>query len=536
MRLVSIAIFAILAFVLLGTVSGCNGEGSSVGQTASTSIDPPVEPEPPGDQPGFPFVDHLDQAAVTGGSVGFDELFIIGDELFETQFTALDGVGALLLPDETPLPSRFSRVPPGGGRFTGPNGQACNGCHNAPFGTSAGTASSNVVQDPALAGSPPFNLRNTISLFGSGMVQRLAEEMTEDLLRTRDQAAALATPGGPGVTPLLVSKGVSFGSITVSRDAGGAVTFDTSAVEGVSPDLVVRAFGWKGDVPTIREFARGAARNELGMEADELVEKDSLDRSDPDGDGVEGEFSVGDITGITIYIAAQESPTTIARMVDQNFLSPPGGNFELARQEGAVLFGLIGCDTCHVPEMHLLNPLFEEPTSRGGGNFFDDQMDPVATSLDPASPFRFHLGQQGDFPRPRAHPSGGLRVPLFGDLKRHDMGSELADAQEQPVVRADGSPLEVDAVPQTVATSVFLTPELWGVGNTGPWLHDGRAATLEDAILLHGADDPPAVGDPGRSEAQEERDAFAALSAEEREAVVTFLRSLILFQVPEEEE
>jgi len=506
-----------------------------VDHTATTSIDPSVEPEPPGDQPGFPFVDHLDQVAVTEGSVGFGELFVIGDELFEAQFTALDGVGALLLPDETPLPSRFSRVPPGGGRFTGPNGQACNGCHNAPFGTSAGMASANVVQDPALAGSPPFNIRNTISLFGAGMVQRLAEEMTEDLLRIRNQAAAIAAPGGPGITPLLVSKGVSFGSITATRDAGGTVSFDTSAVEGVSPDLVVRAFGWKGDVPTLRHFARGAARNELGMEADELVEKDAMGRSDPDGDGVEGEFSVGDITAITIYIAAQESPTTIARMVDEGFLPPPGATFDQARQRGAALFGQIGCNICHISEMHLLDAFFEEPTSSGGGNFFDTQIDPVATSLNPSSPFRFHLGQQGDFPRPHAHSAGGLRVPLFGDLKRHDMGSELADAQETPVVLADGSPFEVGAVPQTVPASVFLTPELWGVGNTGPWLHDGRAATLEDAILLHGSDSPPAVGDPGRSEAQEARDAFAALSAVEREAVVTFLRSLILFQVPEEE-
>ena len=531
----SITICGTLAFVLLTTVSGCKGEGSRVNQVVTTSIDLPIEPEPPGDQPEFPFVDHLDQAAVTGGSVGFAELFTVGDELFETQFTALDGVGALRLPDETPLPSRFSRVPPGGGRFTGPNGQACNSCHNAPFGTSAGTASSNVVQDPELAGSPPFNLRNTISLFGAGMVQRLAEEMTEELLQTRDQAAALATPGGPGITPLLFAKGVSFGSLTVTRDADGAVTVDTSAVEGVSPDLVIRAFGWKGDVPSLRHFVRGAARNELGMEADELVEKDPLGRSDPDGDGVEGEFSVGDITAITVYIAAQESPTTIARMVNQSFLPPPGGSFELSRQRGATLFGQLGCDTCHTPEMHLLDPIFEEPTLRGEGNFFDSQMDPTATHLEPLSPFSFHLGHQGDFPRPHAHPSGGLRVPLFSDLKRHDMGSELADAQAVSVVRADGSPLEVDGVPQAVATSVFLTPELWGVGNTGPWLHDGRAATLEDAILLHGTSFPPSIGDPGRSEAQEERDAFAALSEEDREAVVTFLRSLILFQVPEEE-
>jgi len=80
-----------------------------------------------------------------------------------------------------------------------------------------------------------------------------------------------------------------------------------------------------------------------------------------------------------------------------------------------------------------------------------------------------------------------------------------------------------------IAPTAFLTPELWGVGNTGPWLHDGRAGTLEEAVLLHGEDQPPAAGDPGRSEAQEARDAFKALPAQERQALLTFLRSLQTF-------
>jgi CxxC motif-containing protein (DUF1111 family) len=87
----------------------------------------------------------------------------------------------------------------------------------------------------------------------------------------------------------------------------------------------------------------------------------------------------------------------------------------------------------------------------------------------------------------------------------------------------------VDGEVVVIAPTAFLTPELWGVGNTGPWLHDGRAGTLEEAILLHGVDDPPAVGDPGRSDAQESRDAFVALSDGDRRSLVTFLMSLHTF-------
>jgi CxxC motif-containing protein (DUF1111 family) len=127
-------------------------------------------------------------------------------------------------------------------------------------------------------------------------------------------------------------------------------------------------------------------------------------------------------------------------------------------------------------------------------------------------------------------------VALFGDLRRHVMGAQLADSQPTPVRDASGADLEIDGAPVLVPPEVFLTAELWGVGNTGPWLHDGRAASLEEAITLHGEDAPPAPGDPARSEAQEARDAFLALPERDRLAVVEFLRSLVNFSLPEPEE
>src|SRR5262249_1719601 len=78
----------------------------------------------------------------------------------------------------------------------------------------------------------------------------------------------------------------------------------------------------------------------------------------------------------------------------------------------------------------------------------------------------------------------------------------------------------------------FLTAVLWGVGNTGPWLHDNRAGSLREAVLLHGEDTPVAVGAPGRSEAQEARDAFKALAPADQDALVAFLSSLRTFAPP----
>jgi CxxC motif-containing protein (DUF1111 family) len=95
------------------------------------------------------------------------------------------------------------------------------------------------------------------------------------------------------------------------------------------------------------------------------------------------------------------------------------------------------------------------------------------------------------------------------------------------------APLQFEGKPSGVAASEFLTPELWGVGNTGPWLHDDRAGTLAEAILYHGEDSPPAPGQKGRSEAQEARDAYVKLSPEDQRALVAFLKSLVNYSSEE---
>ena len=66
----------------------------------------------------------------------------------------------------------------------------------------------------------------------------------------------------------------------------------------------------------------------------------------------------------------------------------------------------------------------------------------------------------------------------------------------------------------------WRTPPLWGIGLThtvlpySTYLHDGRARTLEEAILWHGG------------EAEASRDAFRTMPADERRALIAFLRSL----------
>ena len=60
----------------------------------------------------------------------------------------------------------------------------------------------------------------------------------------------------------------------------------------------------------------------------------------------------------------------------------------------------------------------------------------------------------------------------------------------------------------------WKTPPLWGVRDSGPYLHDGRAATIEDAVLQHGG------------EATSSAKRFRELSDVERAQLLTFLSSL----------
>ena len=98
----------------------------------------------------------------------------------------------------------------------------------------------------------------------------------------------------------------------------------------------------------------------------------------------------------------------------------------------------------------------------------------------------------------------GQRIHPYTDLLLHDMGDGLADGR--PDFAATGSE--------------WRTMPLWGIGlfektNGIPYyLHDGRARTIEEAILWHGG------------EAQKSKEAFMNLSKEDRNAVIQFLKSL----------
>jgi hypothetical protein len=508
---------------------------------------------------------HADQAELNGlpASERFTEAFELGDELFATAFNALDGGGA-----NVGRGQRYTRIPRADlrgasewfnhtpTRVTGPNAGGCFECHEAPFEDGAGTAALNVHRDPFRTGNiGQFIERNTPHVFAPGAIQRLAEEMTDALAADQQRLVSDVCRLGGTRTVTLDAKGVSFGTLSATRNAGTTctVTFNTDNVRGVdfqpSVDnpaapvaLILRPFQWKGSVAFLRDFNRGAAHNELGMQAVEVVGNNV----DGDGDGVRNELTIGDMTALSVYMAAQPRPTTLLELNALNLLEPALTSGQIAQiNRGRQVFGEIGCTSCHVQRLTLDNPIFSEPSQnaayRDGTAFPAGQ--PTANVLDPRNPVTFDLTRDqpdniirrsdgsirarlGSFTQRDS--SGRTIVELYGDLKRHAMGSRLAEPVNE-IAGDDVTPIPIN--PRNRHTpDTFLTENLWGVGSTAPYMHDGRATTLAEAILEHAASNSDTA-----SEARASRAAYLGRTVSDKQAVIAFLSNLVLFKIEEEE-
>ncbi|MCX6599194.1 MAG: thiol oxidoreductase, partial [Acidobacteria bacterium] len=225
------------------------------------------------------------------------ELLTHGRLLFAANWTEQDGGGRPLskgngrpLADLTqPLTGAraFNRI-------SGPDANSCAGCHNAPYGISGGGGDivtnvfvlgqrfDHVTFDPAdklptrgtltEENTPATlqtvaNLRASTGMFGAGYLEMLAREMTADLQRTRGLCK-------PGDTRTLKSKGISFGTITLTSTG----LWDVSKVTGLPrlsllssgshdpPSLVVRPWHQAANVVSLREFSNNAYNHHHGIQ------------------------------------------------------------------------------------------------------------------------------------------------------------------------------------------------------------------------------------------------------------------------------
>jgi Di-haem oxidoreductase, putative peroxidase len=370
---------------------------------------------------------------------------------------------------------------------------SCAGCHGRPRG-SAGFGG-DVVTRP--------DSRDAPHLFGLGLKEMLADEITADLRLIRAQAIAQARRERRSVTRTLVSKGIRYGRIRARSD--GSV--DTSDVAGVDADLRVRPFFHHGGTISIREFVVGALRAEMGllMAGDpDLVAAQNGRVVTPSGMVLDGDLDTIEAAPTPTPedpgpdIGTPEQRTALVDFLEfylLNYFKPGTGQQTSTVRAGREAFEDVGCASCHIPDLTIRR---------------DRRVADVETVYNPTAGIMNRLfatatpllgsGRIGeDEPKVPAFGSFVVRN-IFTDFKRHDLGPNFHEREYNETMRTH-----------------FLTTPLWGVGSTGPYGHDGRSINLMEVILRHGG------------EALSSRNAFASRSSSTRDAIIAFLNSLVLF-------
>jgi len=446
----------------------------------------------PGERPRL--TQHINQADIDAGRYSLADLFFAGKFLFATSFNRLDGFGR---PGSTGDGNPTRRTPdqPFMTRLSGPDANNCAGCHNQPEVGGGGDFVANVFVLAQLADPVQMSIdaqfsneRNTVGMHGSGAIEMLAREMTAELHRIREETRRQAVETGRFVTSELVAKGVHFGQITCSPSGD----VDTSQVEGVDRDLIIRPFHQKGVVVSVRQFTVNAFNHHHGLQAVERFGVERTGTRDFDGDGVEDELTAGDITAATLFQVALGNPIQVMP-------SDLASRSRVLR--GEQLFNEIGCARCHIPALILDNPIYTEPNPYNPPGNLRIQ--------DVPRPFAFDLTRDGPGPHLERTRDGKAIVRAFTDLKRHRIADEDDPFFNNERVIQGGVP-----------TDVFMTRKLWDVGNSEPYGHRGDLSTIGEAIMHHAG------------EARPERTRFLNLPPQDQLALVDFLKTLRVVPPP----
>ncbi len=415
-----------------------------------------------------------------------------GRQLFQRKFTFNQGAGPRVNDDST---GNIQNNPALGAGLV----DSCAGCHGRPRG-SAG-AGGDVVTRP--------DSRDAPHLFGLGLKEMLGDEITRDLRAIRASAIQQAASKHTTITLPLVSKGIKYGFIKALPSG----TVDTSLVDGVDLDLRVRPFFAHGGEFSIRAFAVGAFKDEMGLESVDpilcaasdpvnpvktesaagLVFDPTLDKikrpptcsktEDNDGDGVVNEVDAALLDYMEFYLL--------------NYFKPGTGELgKNADKQGARLLEKTGCTACHIQNLtikadrRVADMETEFDPKRGIFNRLFATATTLFTAVNDGQKYPLLLPQEQSF----------VVRNIFTDFKRHDLGPAFHERNYNGTLQTK-----------------FLTTPLWGVGTTAPYGHDGRSINLKEVILRHGGD------------ALEARNRFARLEDEEQQAVFNYLSALILF-------
>ena len=230
-------------------------------------------------------------------------------------------------------------------------------------------------------------------------------------------------------------------------------------------------YGWRGQIKTLGEFVRGACEVEMGLtpgpappaKPDPATEFAAGDA--PPTPASRYDISDAECNDMTAFVASLPPPRR---------LQPATAEEDLRARHGKTQFAKIGCAVCHRSTLYSIDGIYSDLLLHDMGRSLSDPL-PSPAPDPPKIP-----------ERPTSAYYGGV-IP--------------------PETRI--SPGEMQVFKQK-----WKTPPLWGMRDSAPYLHDGRAATVEEAVGWHGG------------EALQSAKKFANMSKEDRADVVTFLMTL----------
>lgn len=276
---------------------------------------------------------------------------------------------------------------------------------------------------------------------------------------------------------------------------------------------VIGRFGLKAGVGSVLAQSAAAARNDMGLTSVIIPTEPCTARQPACTRAALREqpalHEPGGTDLATLELAQIEFYTRLLAVPARRGRDDATGGWRDEVRAGQAHFARFGCARCHVPEQR---------TGRAAGSALGAIVDLV------------RLEQ----PAPELAELSGQRIFPYTDLLLHDMGGRCtvrretasgeacsAGAQCLWVQRCTGL---ADGLPEGEAgPSDWRTPPLWGLGLVqavnpqAGFLHDGRARTIEEAILWHAES-----GGEGRAAGE----AFRRADARERAELLRFLESL----------
>lgn len=233
----------------------------------------------------------------------------------------------------------------------------------------------------------------------------------------------------------------------------------------------VGRFGWKSQQASLRDFALNACATELGL--DVPGEPQSQPPHKPDYVAPGHDLTAEECDELVAFVDELPAPREVA---------PENAKAAEYLDGGRKLFSAVGCAACHTPDLGEVKGLFSDLLLHDMGPSLGD------------------VGAYGSVP-PNATDEEEMKQPLPALVSFNLPGGKPAKAIDEAKL--------IGALRQE-----WRTPPLWGLRDSGPYLHDGRADTIEQAIALHGG------------EAQRSTRQFFKLAGSEKLQLTSFLRSL----------